>query len=142
MFKRICATILLAAAGATTATAQVQTFDCQMSSLEGRGFITERLIFSVDTANGRAAVVDGIVMAANNERPMAAEFEQLGNGQYRLRWQIRNLKSGANSFDIDYRLQFRPDDMMFNIRANLRGYDNRPFGTGTCATLDGQSLLN
>ena len=126
---------------ATGAAAQITTYDCDMNSLEGRGFITERMIFTVDTARNAAAVVDGIVMAVY-DKPVAAEFEQLNNGQYRLKWEVRNLKSGANSFNVDYRIQFRPNDRSVSIRANLRGYDNRPIGSGTCKVVPGQSLLN
>lgn len=137
-FKTIA--ISLACIVGTSAVAQVTTYDCKMSSLEGRGFITERLLFTVDTERNSAAVLDGIVMAALGE-PIEARFEQLNNGQYRLRWDIRNLKSGAEAFNIDYRIQFRPADLGLSIRAIVKGYDNRPVGSGSCKTVSGRSLL-
>lgn len=126
---------------ASEAVAQVSTYDCNVSSLEKRGFISPRLFFSIDTEQSKAAVFDGIVRAAY-DNPVAADFEQLSNGQLRLKWKVRNLKSGSTSLSVDYRLQFRPQQRTFSIRANVKGWDNRPTGQGTCKLITEASLFD
>jgi len=120
--------------------AEVATYDCTVNSLEGRGFIPDRIIFSVDTAQKVAGVVDGIIMG-RYETPIPADFAQLRNGNYRLKWKVENLKSGAQSFYLDYTLTYFVARNSLNIRTRVKGYDNRPFGTGTCQLTQGQSVL-
>ncbi len=125
---------------APAAFAQTTTYDCKVASLEGRGFIQDRVIFSVNPNTGQAAVVDGVVMYVY-EKPIAADFQLLGNGQYRLKWEVNNLKSGSQSFNVDYTLQYRPNDKGFTMRGWLSGFANRPFGSGTCAVSSGRALF-
>ncbi|WP_299149429.1 hypothetical protein [uncultured Tateyamaria sp.] len=127
-------------ATAPAAMAQSTVYDCRMSSLEGRGFIRPAIKFSIDFDKGEAAVVDDVVMRRYG-KPIPATLTQLGNGQYRLKWEVKNVRNGSASFDLAYTLQYRPKVNAFNIRAQVRGYDNRPFGTGSCAISAGASLL-
>ncbi len=124
---------------ATAAQAAPTTYDCDMNSLEGRGFIQDRIIFTIDPEANKAIVVDPIVMNVY-KKPIPATLQTLSNGQYRIKWDVKNLKSGATSFNLTYTLQYRPNDKAFNIRAQVRGYDNRPFGSGTCKPAPGESL--
>ncbi|MEL6450838.1 MAG: hypothetical protein AAFQ19_06225 [Pseudomonadota bacterium] len=138
-----CAAVLGGAAiglGAPSASAQVSTFDCAISSLEGRGFIRERIFFTIDTASNRAAVLDDLTNAVY-DGPAQGSLQQLNNGQYRVKWEVENLKSGSNSFDIAYTLQYRPGAQALTLRANVSGFDNRPSGSGTCKPVAGRSLL-
>ncbi|MEO0400968.1 MAG: hypothetical protein AAF214_01195 [Pseudomonadota bacterium] len=136
----IVAALSITAVSAPAALADTTTYDCSMSSLEGRGFIRDRIIFSIDLEKNKAAVVDDLVMATY-DAPIPAALSQLGNGHYRLKWDVKNLKSGAQSFNLSYTLQYRPETNAFNIRALVRGYDNRPFGSGTCKISTEKSLF-
>ncbi|MEO0381859.1 MAG: hypothetical protein AAF252_16440, partial [Pseudomonadota bacterium] len=62
------------------------------------------------------------------------------NGHIRLNWDVLNLKGRSNTFDVNYRLQYRPNENKFNIRATVRGFDNKPFGHGSCKIAPGESL--
>lgn len=119
--------------------AQPTTYDCTASSSEGRGFISERIIFTVDPDAGTAFVIDGVINA-RYEEPIAAKLDMLSNGHIRLNWEVQDLEGQANSFNLQYRLQYRPDANMFNIRATLSGAPNRPFESGTCKIAPGQTL--
>ena len=132
--------VMILAVFTSPASAQVTTYDCSINSLEGRGFIRDRVIFSVDPTQKVAGVVDDFVMLVY-KTPIPADLTILNNGQYRLKWSVDNLRSGADTFDLDYTLTYRPAQKAFNIRTRVKGYDNRPCGSGTCKTVTGQSVL-
>jgi len=141
MKKTLLAVCLAGASlgAASSGFAQSSTYDCTVSSLEGRGFIRDRIVFSVDPSTATGAVADDIVIARFG-KAIEADVKILDNGHYRVKWDVNNLKSGANSFNLSYTLTYRPAEQRFSIRALVRGYGNRPSGRGTCAVKPGQAL--
>ena len=89
--------VMILAVFTSPASAQVTTYDCSINSLEGRGFIRDRVIFSVDPTQKVAGVVDDFVMLVY-KTPIPADLTILNNGQYRLKWSVDNLRSGADTF--------------------------------------------
>lgn len=125
----------------TGVAAEVATYDCAVTSLEGRGFVSDRVVFSIDPAQNRAKVIDGTVYYVHKE-PIDAVLNKENGGRYRLKWQVKNIKSGSNSFNVDYTLTFRQSQSAVSIRANVKGFDNRPTGSGSCKLVQGQTLFN
>ncbi|MEO0381120.1 MAG: hypothetical protein AAF252_12690, partial [Pseudomonadota bacterium] len=117
----LVSTVMLAAQTMGLA-AKPTTYDCAAQSSEGRGFISERIIFTVDAVAGTALVIDSIVNG-HYDKPIEAELTMLSNGHIRLNWDVLNLKGRSNTFDVNYRLQYRPNENKFNIRATVRGFD-------------------
>ena len=134
------AALVIAGLGMTTTVqAESSVYDCQTASMENRGFIRERVLFSVDPTTSTGAVADDLVMARYG-KPIEADVTVLGNGNYRLKWNVNNLKNGARSFNLSFTLTYRPAEQKFSVRALVKGFDNRPSGSGTCAVTKGRSL--
>ncbi|MEX0369979.1 MAG: hypothetical protein AB3N09_05055 [Tateyamaria sp.] len=140
--KKMLAIVAVLAAGtglSTAAHAESSVYDCQTASMENRGFIRERIVFSVDPATSTGAVADDLVITRYG-KPIEADVKVLGNGNYRVKWDVKNLKDRANSFNLSYTLTYRPAEQKFSVRAIVKGFDNRPSGSGTCTVTKGRSL--
>lgn len=136
---------LKAAAGvlwflAATAQADVVTYDCSLQNLE-KGWISERVILSVDADTNRARVLDAYINQLEG-RPKDASFKTLRNGEFRINWKMKIPMTRGGTAYASYTAKLNPETQKLSLVARFPQVNasNRPRGNGTCQILSGQSL--
>lgn len=132
MWKYFSATALVFIAG--QAMAQLSTYDCTIVEASSGGFMSDRLIVSVDTSAGKVRVIDGIINAYY-EAPIDAEFVQRRNGNISWRWELRRadakIKDAPN---LNFTAILQPAQKTIQLSGLVLGFDNDVRGHGSCET--------
>jgi hypothetical protein len=130
----------LAAAVAGTVSARGVTYDCALQSNEAFGWISPQILVSVDPARFEAMAYD-VYIDAQHGAPIPVTFEPLGNGNYRLRWQLSAVPNGTETIKGSWSVTLDPARQRMRAFANLSGFANRPSGQGNCSVLHSRTLF-
>lgn len=132
MKKAIAALVLTLAA--TTAKAEVRTYDCKLHRLE-QGWISERVILSVDAENERARVYDAYTHHYGDEQPKDVKFKKTRKGEYRLTWKMKVPARSSELIYVSYTATLNPEKQRLDMIARFPQINvtNRPSGYGGCS---------
>ncbi|MVO14884.1 hypothetical protein [Parasedimentitalea huanghaiensis] len=127
---------------ATPVLSDVVSYDCALKGWENKGWIPERVLFSVEAEKGNARVYDGLVEHAKG-RPIAADIKSLKSGKYRLNWKLNLPSDGAGDIRVNYTATIDPSSLTFNLRAKfpMVNASNNPRGDGRCQIMKGKTLF-
>ncbi|MCV6587058.1 MAG: hypothetical protein OIF47_16145 [Marinibacterium sp.] len=107
-------------------------YDCKMTSSERYGIIPPRVIISYHRATKTAHVYGPIINSVHGH-PIEAEFRDLGKSRVRLKWRVANVPArGAEVLTLTFDGRFDESSRKLRLSGEVSGYDNRPYGTGTC----------
>ncbi|WP_192931188.1 hypothetical protein [Gemmobacter serpentinus] len=128
----ICAAALFLTAGSVSAkTAPEFTgYECSIkASQAGMGWIAPTIIFAMQ--GDRVAVIDGIVHAKNNGKPVEATVVEQTDKKLVLRWELA-LSNRGQSTIMRYRAVLFHETGKITVDARPAGYDNKLQDRGTC----------
>lgn len=114
----------------TLAFAAPQTLDCSLQSSERHGWIPSRIVISYDKETLEARAIDDIIHSTI-KRPVVAEFAQKSNSKIKLSWELENIPADIR-ITASYSANYDEAKRKIRISARIHGYDNRPYGTGSC----------
>ena len=137
--KNIFAAVILALS-ASAAVADVVTYDCSLHRLE-KGWISERVILSVDAEEKRARAYDAYIHDIE-ARPKDVKFKTTRKGEYRMLWKMKVTASNGQRVYVNYTATLNPETRQLNLIARFPQVNatNRPKGIGPCKILRGESL--
>ncbi|MEM9550857.1 MAG: hypothetical protein AAGA05_06765 [Pseudomonadota bacterium] len=122
------------------ASAQGVTYECELSNNESYGWISPKMIVSVDPDKNAAAVLDAYIYR-QHEHPIPVEFRQTRNGLYKLKWSLSAVPAAARTIKASWSATLDPKSQVIRAHAILNGYDNRPSGQGRCKVVKSKTLL-
>ncbi|NVO55702.1 hypothetical protein HW561_07865 [Rhodobacteraceae bacterium B1Z28] len=139
MKKAIAALALTLAA--TTAKAEVLTYDCTLHRME-QGWISERVVLSVDAENKRARVYDAYIHHYSDQKPKDVRFKKTRKGEYRLMWKMKIPASNGGLTYVSYTATLNPEKQRLDMVARFPqdNVSNRPSGYGGCSVNATESL--
>ncbi|WP_170505475.1 hypothetical protein [Ruegeria arenilitoris] len=139
MKKAIAALALTLAA--TTAKAEVVTYDCNLHRME-EGWIAERVILSVDAENKRARAYDAYIHHYEDKQPKDVKFKTTRKGEYRLMWKMKIPARNSGLVYVSYTATLNPEKQRLDMIARFPQANalNRPSGFGECSINTIESL--
>ncbi|KIC44005.1 MAG: hypothetical protein AB3N07_07310 [Ruegeria sp.] len=119
---------LLTLFGAHAAAAESVTYACDITKLDGHGWIAPEYFFQVDVATGSAKV------ASNHHDWTNARFKNRGTKGYRMNWNLTLPASAGGNLRVRYQANLDPTDNSVKLRMAFvtTNASNKPYGTGTC----------
>ncbi|WP_127111656.1 hypothetical protein [Shimia sediminis] len=131
---------------AATAALSDQTFDCKITDTGRGGWVTERYIFKVDLAKGKATALDGLIHYVY-ENPIAAKISDTNDRTTRLKWHVKGVPSvnratGSSSGNINltYTAVLNTKTQEVNVRGTVTSGggagSSGTSGRGTCNVSD------
>lgn len=140
--KKIILSALFAIGLSNSAFADVQTLDCTLNSWEERGWVPDRILFSIDPETKHAMVFDGIIKE-NKGAPIAAKYKTVRGGKHRMSWKLDLVITSGATWRANYTATFDPSTTKFNVKVAfpMVNASNKPSGDGTCKTVKGESLF-
>lgn len=146
MKTRLMALVFAVAAG--TAQAEVTNYMCELHSMEAQGWITPKVLLSVDAENKRARAYDGAVRSSNElaglpeERPAEAKFKVTRNKEYQVSWRVTLRASSSRRYRVAYTAILDPQTNAFKVSARFpqANLSNRPSGVGRCKPVSSPTL--
>lgn len=114
--------------GAHAAAAESVTYVCDMTKLDGHGWIAPEYMFQVDAATGSA-------MAASNHNDWTnANFKNRGSKGYRMNWSLTLPASAGGNLRVRYQANLDPKKNSVKVRMAFvsTNASNKPYGTGIC----------
>lgn len=137
--KKILAALVLALS-ATGAKAEVVTYECDLHRRE-RGWVSDRIILSVDEENQMARAYDGYIHELDGQ-PKDVRFKKTRGGEYRLMWKMKIPSSSGQLIYVSYTATVNPENQRVFLIARFpqMNVTNRPTGEGPCKILTRQSL--
>ncbi|WP_170544927.1 hypothetical protein [Ruegeria arenilitoris] len=128
---------------ATTAKAEVLTYDCTLHRME-QGWISERVILSVDAENKRARAYDAYIHHYGGQQPKDVRFKTTRKGEYRLMWNMKIPASNGGLLSVNYTAKLNPEKKRLDLTARFPQSNalNRPSGYGGCTVQSDESLYD
>lgn len=134
---------------ATAVQADVVNYECELHSMELRGWIPSKMFMSVDAASKKARVYDGAIRSSNelagrpDEKPADAKFKVTRKSQYQMSWRVRLRANSSRRFRIAYTATLDPQTNAFKVSASFpqANVTNRPSGVGACKPVSSPTLF-
>jgi ABC-type glycerol-3-phosphate transport system substrate-binding protein len=113
--------------------AGAKTLDCAIqANRDSQGWIGKRTIVEWDEAAGTAEVMDDIIYAFNEKKPMQATVRVVSPAQTVFSWSLMTTDStGQNARQI-YRATFFPANQKMVVSSKPGGYIQDYVARGTC----------
>lgn len=139
---------IVLAMSASIARAEVANYDCELHSLQAQGWITPRIVFSVDAENKRARAYDAAIrednrLAAQQEaKPKDTKFKINRRGEYQMNWKVNLVANAGGQLRVSYTAKLNPnsDELAIIARFPQANLSNRPSGVGRCKKVNSPSL--
>ncbi|WP_420586715.1 hypothetical protein [Ruegeria sp.] len=130
------------AIAAGTAQAEILTYDCTLHRLE-QGWISEKVILSIDAENARARAYDTYIHHLDGE-PKDVRFKTTRKGTYKMMWKMKVPASDGELVYVNYTATLNPEEQRLDLIARFPQINvtNRPSGYGGCSVSSGESLYD
>lgn len=95
------------------------------------------MLFILDASIKSGAVYDGLIKSVQN-KPMAAQVMDRGNGVWRYRLRVKGSKSGNDGrVSLGYSAMLNTKTGRVSLSGSLAGFDNNISGAGLCRVVTG-----
>jgi hypothetical protein len=110
-----------------------QAFVCDMNSRGTGGFISERMVISLDPENSEAYVYDGVI-AHVQQKPLKVKVLRRSTDAWKLKWNLKDFDlSNGEKTSVKFIATIYPLKQVVTVKGTLGGYDNDIGGRGTCS---------
>ncbi len=107
-------------------------FYCKYESRDTGGWMPYDGFYWIFPEQKKMVILDGPVMAANNDRAMLIDMQQPNPGVYVARWSLELRASGNSTLTAFYRIRLDERKGRAQMSGTLSSADNEPRTYGKC----------
>ncbi|MEX0340145.1 MAG: hypothetical protein AB3N11_14030 [Arenibacterium sp.] len=104
---------------------------------EARSWLSEEVYIAVDRAAKQVAVLDKLIVYANDQKFLRVPFKTRSNGKLDLSWTLKDLPTGRNgSTSVSSRATFDDVNMRLSMTISFQDTFDQPRGSGDCIVFE------
>lgn len=132
-YKALIGAALVAASVSGTQVAAAETmYDCSASYKSPRGFISPRVVFFLDAANGKARVIDSVIQGVVGQ-PLNVKVTKKSEAVYQFDWEVEDIPTTEGLYTFPYSATLNVAKNTYRMKAHVAAnYRQRPRGQGSC----------
>lgn len=107
-------------------------YECNYNGRGEKGWISDRAYYLIDEEMAFGSVYDGVVMIANDDKPLSIPIEVRKGKVYVLKYNLRLPARGNREIKVIYRVRLDAAKLKTSIRVWAGESDLADVGGGTC----------